>query len=54
VASVDGAPAEILKGNGMFRAVAVPMGRHVVAFEFTPLSGAVAELGRKLLGSHAE
>jgi hypothetical protein len=50
VATVDGAPVEILKANVMFRAVVMAAGRHVVQFEFAPLSGAVAELGRKLQG----
>jgi hypothetical protein len=50
VAKVDGAPVEILQANVMFRAVAVTAGQHIVEFEFAPLSGAVAELGRKLQG----
>ena len=52
VASVDGAPAEILKANVMFRSVSVTAGHHIVAFDFTPLSGAVAELGRRLGGAN--
>ncbi|MBX9828802.1 MAG: YfhO family protein, partial [Xanthobacteraceae bacterium] len=43
-ASVDGKPAEILKANVLFRAVAVPPGKHVVRFTFHPLAGALAEL----------
>jgi hypothetical protein len=39
IAALDGAPAEILRANGVFRAVALPPGTHEVAFEFRPLQG---------------
>ena len=47
-ARVDGAPAEILKADVIFRAVMVAPGRHVVRFSFHPLGGALAELAGKL------
>jgi hypothetical protein len=47
-ASVDGAPADILKANVLFRAVVVPPGRHVVRFTFHPFAGALAEIEGKL------
>jgi hypothetical protein len=39
-AEIDGAPAEILKANVLFRAVAITPGRHHVRFVFRPFSGA--------------
>ena len=39
-ASVDGLSTEVLKANVLFRAVAVPPGRHVVRFAFDPIAGA--------------
>ena len=38
-ASIDGAPAEILRANGAFRAVTLMPGRHRVRFAFRPFSG---------------
>jgi hypothetical protein len=38
-AEVDGAPAEILRANVMFRAVRVPPGTHRVRFSFHPFAG---------------
>jgi hypothetical protein len=47
-ASVDGIGAEIMKANGIFRAVAIPSGRHQVRFTFHPFAGAWAELVAKV------
>lgn len=47
-ASVDGADAEILKANVIFRAVVCPRGRHVIRFSFHPFAGAFAETIGKL------
>src|SRR6185295_1087830 len=42
--SLDGADAEMLKANVVFRAVVVPRGRHTVRFSFHPFMGAMSEL----------
>jgi len=35
-ATVDGAPADIVRANGRYRAVAIPPGRHVIRFSYRP------------------
>jgi len=48
-ADVDGVNAPILRANVLFRAVHVPAGRHVLTFEFKPISSVIADLGDRLL-----
>jgi hypothetical protein len=48
-ATVDGAPAPVLRANGLFRAVRLPGGRHRVRFVYRPPSAA-AGAALSLLG----
>jgi hypothetical protein len=47
-ARVDGEAVDIHRANVLFRAVLVPAGRHVVRFDFEPISGAFAEIADKI------
>jgi hypothetical protein len=50
--TVDGAEAELLKANAVFRAVVVPRGTHTVRFSFHPFMGTIAEVVAKLRGTN--
>jgi hypothetical protein len=51
-ASIDGADADILRANVIFRAVVCPPGNHVVRFSFHPFAGAVDEIIGKVSHPH--
>jgi uncharacterized membrane protein YfhO len=36
IAEVDGKPTEIMRANGVFRAISIPAGSHDVTFTFNP------------------
>lgn len=44
---IDDLPVPMLRANVLFRAVAVPAGRHRVTFDFRPLAGAIGALRRR-------
>ncbi|MDX2205562.1 MAG: hypothetical protein NW223_22620 [Hyphomicrobiaceae bacterium] len=43
-AELDGKPVPILQANVLFRAVAVPQGRHRIVYSFRPVAGALAQM----------
>jgi hypothetical protein len=43
-AEIDGQHAPIIRANVLFRAVAVPRGRHRITFTFRPIDGALDAL----------
>jgi hypothetical protein len=45
----DGEPVPVLRANAIFRAVAVPPGRHLVHFEFEPFKGLLEDVRRRLV-----
>jgi hypothetical protein len=49
--TIDGADADLLRADAIFRAVEVPPGKFTVRFTFEPLRGAWKELREKLRGS---
>jgi len=51
-ATIDRAPAELLRANVLFRAVRLPPGRHVVRFSFHPVRGVLRGLARRISQQH--
>jgi hypothetical protein len=47
-AEIDGKPAELLRANVLFRAVAVPPGRSTLRFVFRPFEGLFEDIGKRL------
>ncbi|GAU83524.1 hypothetical protein [Bosea sp. BIWAKO-01] len=50
---VDGKPAQLLRANVLFRAVAVPPGRSKIRFVFRPFEGLYADIGAWLKAQRA-
>jgi hypothetical protein len=50
---IDGEPAELLRANVLFRAVAVPQGRSTVRFVFRPFRELFEDVGKRLRGKTA-
>jgi hypothetical protein len=50
---IDGKPAQLLRANVLFRAVAVPPGRSKIRFVFRPFEGLYADIGAWLKAQRA-